>query len=233
MKPLTVQGQGMNYDIETARHEAAHFVTAWAVDCPAIYVDITSSVRKECRTDPTKETVGATSDFYGRGDGPFEEAFLTLAGPVADHWGQDNNQILELDRDGIGSAIESLKCQYDDEGDWYTVFRCLLWQGFDVSDPAQVRKTLLMFLDAVKEVLAMCQTQWQEVTEYLMAHGRIGFDGDHWDSGEEAESFFFRWGENWGEPPKQIQECVAKYRNAVKACGQHRASPLHGRGVDA
>jgi hypothetical protein len=206
----------MDFDITTARHEAAHFVTAWAVDCPAYYVDITSSVRKECRTDSTMETVGANFGLYGSGDGPFEEAILTLAGPVADHWGQDNNQIWELCKDRIRNAIESLECQYDDEGDWYEVFHCLLLQGIDVTDPAQARKALLMFLDAAKEILTLCQTQWQEVTEYLMSHGRIGFDGEHRDQGEEAETFFFRWGENWGESPKPIRDCVAKYRNAVK-----------------
>ena len=97
-------------------------------------------------------------------------------------------------------------------------------------DTEQFKKRLSVYIDATRAILTLCEAQWQEVTEHLIKHGRIGFYGPHNprpahvpplpdrfknrpqpDNGEEAESFFFRWGE-WGEPPKEIQACVEKYR---------------------
>ena len=102
--------------------------------------------------------------------------------------------------------------------------------GFDITDRVQVGNALRFLIDAVRAILKSCAEQWQEVAEYLIAHKRIGFYGPHnprpsyvpplptafkdkpqRDQGEESESFFFRWGE-WGEPPKEIQACVEKYR---------------------
>ena len=192
-----------------ARHEAAHFVVAWAVECPAIQVD----------TYPKGDELGRNGGFYGDELG-FEEAVISLAGPVSDNWDTGSDKILEVDADQVKHATEDVAGVYehghDYQKDWYDAMRCLAYMGVDITDPAQVRDALLLLLDAVRAILKTCEPQWQEVTNHLIAHRRIGFyENGRPDQGEDAESFFFRWSDNWGVPPDEIRACVEKFRTAV------------------
>ena len=88
-----------------------------------------------------------------------------------------------------------------------------------------------MFIDAVRAILNLCDVPWREATDYLVEHERIGFYGPNNprpsyipplpaafkdkpqpDNGEEAETFFCRWGGDYGEPPEEVRSCVEKFR---------------------
>ena len=192
-----------------ARHEAAHFVVAWAVECPAMQVD----------TYPKGDCLGKNSCICGDSLG-FESAVGSLAGTVSDNWGTGSDKMLEVEAEQVKRATEDIAGGYeyghDYQEDWYSAMCCLAYMGVDVTDPTQVRDALLLLLDAVRAILKTCETQWQEVTEHLIAHRRIGFyENGRPDQGEEAESFFFRWSDNWGVPPDEIRACVEKFRTAV------------------
>ena len=222
---------------EVARHEAAHLVVAWAVEYPMKRIDITPTARKTDDNDPNYERLGYNDRDDCDGNPPFENLLIDLAGPVADCWGSDNPKILEDAKDLIDSYAEF----YDKEKalpagnhDWDHAMECLAYLGCDIAIQAEREKWLNLFLDEVRAILKLCATQWQEVTEHLVIHGRIGFYGPHNprpsyvpplpavfknrpqpDEGEEAQNFFLRWGEDNDKPPKAIQECVARFREAV------------------
>ena len=223
-KPSKKKGYTPKETMRLARHEAAHFVIGWAVDWLLSPVDIRPSVRSQCRNDPSRQILAKT---YGaEGASPFQHALIDLAGPVADNWGKRNAEILDAEKPKIDRALESIKEGYPlhlDDGDWDSALRQLIKQGFDVTVPTQAQSTLLVFIDAVRAILSLCESQWKEVTEYLIKHGRIGFSGQKIngieisDQGEVASSFFSRWGEDGGDPPKAVSDCVEKYRFAVDA----------------
>ncbi len=200
-----------------AKHEAAHFVIAWATECPAYHVDITPAAHKVCSNDPNHEIVGRTFGICGRPT-PLEHILIDLAGPVADYWEQGNVRLREGEKVDIEHALSSIADSEwldQDDGDWDSCLRWMANYGIDVLDHKSLNDALSLFLDAVRATLKLCEKEWKEAAEYLAAHGRIGFDGEHPDSGEEAESFFFRWGEDWGVPPQNVRNEIDGLRAKV------------------
>ena len=123
---------------------------------------------------------------------PFEAILIDLAGPVADYWGESNPCLLRGEKDDVDHALASIagcECLNQDDGDWDSCLRRMAEYGIDVLDKKKLSDMLPIFLDAVRSTLNLCETEWQEVTEYLAVHGKIGWDGEHWDAGEAAESF--------------------------------------------
>lgn len=203
-----------------ARHEAAHFVTAWAVGCPASFADITPAARRPSKNS-NNERVAYTSGFYpssevGLDDYSFNEILVSIAGPVADNWGQDGDRILENEKDKIDGALDSLVGNYEDDGDWYETLEELNKWRIDIKDPTKLKDALLWFIKALQEVLELCKTQWQELTEHLIKHGRINLNQGWWESGNDFR-FIASWDGEDGLPPKAIRDCVKKYRLAVGA----------------
>ncbi len=207
--------------LEKARHEAAHFVIAWATGCPSSHVDITSAVQKVCTNDPDQIIEGKTFGSCGTPT-PFEAILNSLAGPVADYWEQNYTCLLKGEQDDIDRALASIANNErldQDDGDWDSCLRSMVRYGIDVLDKEILSNALLLFFDAVRSTLNSCETEWQEATEYLVAHERIGFDGEHPDQGEGAEYFFCRWGGDYGEPPEAVKSCVEKFRVTIQAAG--------------
>jgi hypothetical protein len=196
---------------QIARHEAAHFVLAWAVGNPQPYVDITPAAQKLCDNNPNEIILGKT--FGSAGGSPFEHILSDLAGPVADYWAQGNDALLEGEKVFIEQALAAIannECLDQDDGDWEHCLREMAEYGFDVLDHKSLNDALSLFLDAVRETLKLCEGEWQEATAYLVEHGRIGWNGGHWDSGEGSEEFFFRWGGDYGEPPQKARAEIDK-----------------------
>ena len=218
---------------DLARHEAAHFVAAWAVECPAYHIDITSTARKVSDDDPSMERLGVT---YGQcGDySPFAEVLSNLAGPVADHWENDTKQLLERDSKEISRSISLIGANMSPQSvsdDWYNCILEMCRFGVDILDRNNFTSALSMFIDAVRAILNLCDVPWREATDYLVEHERIGFYGPNNprpddvpplpaafkdkpqpDNGEEAGKFFSRWGGDYGEPPEEVRSCVEKFR---------------------
>ena len=225
-KPLIKKDAKMENDtLETikriARHEAAHFVSGWAVECRACHVDIPEEP-KACRYDQSRAKGGFTGGWSCDSD-PFQRVIIGIAGIVADNWGKDVKQLLEDEKDEINQAIECvIKKLATDHFDWEDLMEDLC-DFCDITDPTQVKQVISVFYDATRDILKLCEAQWQEVTEYLVKNRRIGFTGEYLngiaikDQGEEAESFFTRWGGDWGEPPAAIRDCVEKYRITASA----------------
>ena len=207
-----------------ARHEAAHFVAAWAVECPNPQVETAR---------PRGPILAVTSGQVGRPT-PFEHILITLSGPVADHWREDNARMLESERDIINGVVADCMNGIPldpDDGDWDGILRQMAEYGIDISDRKALNDALSMFIDAVRAILNLCDVPWREATEYLVEHERIGFYGPNNprpsyipplpaafkdkpqpDNGEEAETFFCRWGGDYGEPPEEVRSCVEKFR---------------------
>ncbi len=205
----------------TARHEAAHFVAGWAVDCRACYVDIPEGP-EACRYDQSRAKGGFTGDWCCDPD-PFQRVVIGIAGIVADNSGKDANQLLEDEKDEINQAIECvIKGWATDHLDWEDLMEDLC-SFCDITDPTQLKQAITFFYDATRAILKLCEAQWQEVTEYLVKNRRIGFTGEFLngmaikDQGEEAESFFARWGGDLDEPPAAVRDCVEEYRIAASA----------------
>lgn len=201
----------MSYSKETARHEAAHFVVHWALEIPAFHIDITQAVGK---INP--DILGITSG-CSNSPTPFTDIIVSLAGPMADHWENGDADILKLDKDILDDILATYQdgnCLHSHKSDWESCIKSLVFMRIDILDPKQLNDALLLFLGAVRAILSQCKTQWDEVTEYLVEHGRIGFNGEHKDSGEGAEEFLFRWGE-WYQPPKEVKAVVARFHDAA------------------
>lgn len=200
------------YDRDLARHEAAHFVVDWAIGCPSSKVDITPSAHKLCADG--SEIIGVAVGDCGS---PFEYILSVLAGPMSDYWEHDDLEILELNKELIARFVSELADGISMDVDACDFDCCLhnLCYYVDVLNPVRLKETLLLFLAAVRSILKSCESEWQEVAKHLEEHGRIGFDGEHWDGGEEAESFFLRWGADWGQPPESIRKYVAQFRAAT------------------
>ena len=204
-----------------ARHEAAHFVIAWATGCPSYYVDITSAAQKVCDNDPDVIITGRTFGSCGISS-PFEGILIDLAGPVADYWEQDTPRLLKGEQDDIDRALASIaggEWLDPDDGDWDSGLRRMAEYGIDVLDKKILNAALSLFLDAVRSTLNSCETQWQEVTEHLVAHERIGFVDERLEQGDEAEDFFCRWEGDYGELPEAVKSCVEKFRVTIQAAG--------------
>ena len=190
----------MNYSRDTARHEAAHFVVHWAIGFPAYQVDITPEGQREGELGITKGCPVAPTNVA--------DILVSIAGPVADNWECDNFQLFENCKNEIGEAIKDYKNgnQYHStHSDWESCVHSLYLSGVDILDGKQLEDSLNWYIDAVRSILKQCNNQWNEATEHLVKYGRIGFDGEHPDQGQGAEYFFFRWGDDYGRPPKGIQ----------------------------
>ncbi|MBQ3747302.1 MAG: hypothetical protein II863_07810 [Kiritimatiellae bacterium] len=208
-----------------ARHEAAHFVIAWATETPRPYVDITPAGQKVCNNDPTHVIMGRT---FGSNiiPTPFNGILNDLAGPVADYWGQGIDCLLEGEKEDIERALASIaEGEYinQDDGDWDSCFRNMAQLGVDVLDKVVLKDALPQYLDAVRSILNLCEKEWQEVTEHLVIHERIGWNGEHWDQGEDAERFFFKWDGNFGEPSEEVKSRIKEYcaslpRQTIRPC---------------
>lgn len=206
------------YDEELARHEAAHFVMGWAVECPAYQVAIDSPQQNS--EDHNVVKLGAASG-QCQDYSPFAEVMVDLAGPVADHWEHDNTQMVKAEKSTIRNALPSIldgKLVRSDyyNTDWNNALRYLS-HFCDIQDNAKRTSTLLLFLDAVRSTLKLCEAEWSEATEYLIQHGRIGYDGEHPDQGQGAEYFFCRWGDDWGKPPEAVQKFMAEFASSLKS----------------
>lgn len=199
-----------------ALHEAAHFVVGWAVECFGGRIDIRPSCRRQCSNDPTCQILAMTSGFEGVS--PFQHELIDLAGPVADNWGKGNAEMLAAEKPQIDRALGAIKegCPLDsDDGDWDSILRRLIHQGFDVTVPTQAHNTLLVFIDTVQEILKLCEAQWKEMVDYVVEHGWIDTslplsDDNNW-------RFISNWGDEDGLPPKVVRDCVEKCRLAVNA----------------
>lgn len=209
--------RNMNIDLRRlARHESAHFVTAWAADCPSYQVDITPAARRVCRDDESMMIMGQNYSTGGMPT-PFDHILVAIAGPVADNW--DGNDTLGMSRDEIDRALKSIADGApldEDDGDWDEILRQLIWHGVDVTDEKSLLCAIELFDEAARAILRSCEKPWNEAMEYLIAHGRIGFDGDRPDQGEGASVFFERWGGDWGEPSEDVQSLIAKYRHEAE-----------------
>lgn len=207
----------------TARHEAAHFVVSWAVDCPQRHVDITPAIQKNKEDAYGNEhrTIGLTSggdedNTFGK---IFEDMLATLAGPVSDYFGKDVSALLDGEKSHIDWVLKSFKDDIDfdntirefDGSDWDQVCHFLFYY-VDVLDEKKRNDALSMLINGVRSILELCEKEWREATEYLLAHGRIGYDGNHPDCGEGADEFFCRWGDDWGKPPEKIAAHVDGFR---------------------
>ena len=127
---------GERTKLELARHEAAHFVIAWATNCPCPYVDITPAVQKVCNNDPANVIMGKTFGSCGTPT-PFEAILIDLAGPVADYWGESNPCLLRGEKDDVDRALASIagcECLSQDDGDWDSCLRRMAEYGIDVLD---------------------------------------------------------------------------------------------------
>ena len=200
---------------ELARHEAAHFVVAWAVDCPHAGADITPSIRRMCR-DGEAEITGLAFSSAGY-PSPFEHIIVALAGPIADYWGQDNSRIMDADKAWIDKALDSITegVPLDaDGGDWDDALRQLIRLGYDVTVPVELKEGVNAFLDAARAILKSCEAQWQEAAERLTAHGRIACapEPDAWPPLSEAELLTSNWATDDDPVPKQIRNCVDECR---------------------
>lgn len=203
---------------ELARHEAAHFVVAWATGEPDNYSDISSAGQKVC------DGFIVAGRTFGRDLNlslPFENILIGLAGPVADYWEQDNSHLLEGYKDDIDRTLaaiaEKLPMQY--ENDWDNCLYNMILYGINVLDGKTLNDALALFIDAVRSLLNLCKTEWQEATDYLVEHERIGWNGEHWDCGEESSTFFARWGDDWEQPPEAVKSCVEKFRATIQTAG--------------
>ena len=218
---------------ELARHEAAHFVVAWAVACPAYRVDITPTARKIDADDPNSKQLGVTNGQCGDYS-PFAEILTCIAGPVADLWESDGGQLLKSDEENVARVLSLVAANMPPRSvstDWYNCVLEMRRFGIDILDPNNFNEAISIFDDAVRCILKLCETPWREAAEHLVEHGRIGFYGPHHprpsevpplpaafkdrpqpDQGEEAETFFCRWGNDYGEPPEEVQSCVEKFR---------------------
>ncbi len=205
---------------QLARHEAAHFVMAWATGRPDPYCDISPDVKKA--GDGTEgRTFGTDRDESI----PFENILTGLAGPVADYWEQDISHLLKGDKDDIDRTLaaiaEKLPMQYG--SDWDNCLYSMRRYGIDVLDNKTREDALAIFNDAVRSLLNLCKAEWQEATDFLIEHERIGWDGKNFDNGQRAGRFFEKWGDDWGDPPEAVKSCVEKWRATIQA------SPLINR----
>lgn len=199
---------------ELARHEAAHFVVAWATHRPDPYVDISSAVQ-----DAGDGTEGRTFGSIYNELIPFENILVSLAGPAADYWEQDISHLIKGNKHHIDSTLEDIaeKLPLLDGTDWDGCLHGMKRYGINVLDSKTLNDALAIFIDAVRSLLNMCKTEWQETTDFLIEHERIGWNGEHFDYGEEAATFFARWGDDWGDPPEAVESCVEKWRAAIQA----------------
>lgn len=209
--------QSDNETTRLARHEAAHFVISWTTGGNPKPIDITAAARRQS-INPNKERVaycGADDDYNGYGwNDVFKYVIRTLAGPVADNWGRDYDEMLASEKADIDDAFDSLAGDYEDEGDWYETFDTLGKYVVGTKDPTKLKNTLPPFIEAVQEVLTICDTQWQELTEYLIEHGRIDLNQPYWE-GDNDWRFISNWDDEDGLPPIAVRNCVEKYRLAL------------------
>ena len=214
MSKATEQSYSSEEQTRLARHEAAHFVVAWAVGSMIYRITIYPTAR-QCRNDPTTGIQAETSSPVNCS--PFQHVLIDLAGPVADCLGQDNGHVLKHQKVWIDKAMESITSGaplHADDGDWDKALRILCEVGFDITDPAQFQKGVCFYLDAVRAILTLCQAQWQETTEYLIANERIGYAREPYPT--EAEVLMSRWEDDEGDTPQKVRECVAKYRSQAE-----------------
>lgn len=202
--------------IETiARHEAAHFVVGWATGRPSLHVDITPSRQRICRNDPTTIIMAVNYPPVGR-PLPFDQILTSLAGPVSDHWNEDNARLMDFELHWVQKAVQRIKDGVSlsgDDGDWDMALGQMMYFGVDPTDETRLKAGVAHFLDATRGVLIRCKEMWDDVYKTLLSHQRIGFNGAHPDQGEEAEGIFCKWGDEWGEPPRDVQDYVTKIRN--------------------
>lgn len=203
---------------ELAKHEAAHFVMHWATGHPAPHVDITPAIQREHQYTITMGlTFGCCTC-----PSPFEQILISLAGPIGEHWAHDNQWIITNEKVAISNFVQSSindgnTPRTEDDGDWEGCLHMLARYGVDITTQKHLDNALLFFTGATRSILKLCEAQWREATEHLITHGRIGFNGKYPDQGEEAESFFSRWGGDYGEPPDAVQSVISSFRTSADA----------------
>lgn len=173
--------------------------------------------------------MGLTFGCYTR-PSPFEQILISLSGPIGEHWGNDNHWIINNEKIAINNFIQSsindgIAPHTADDGDWEDCLHMLAQHGVDITTQKQLANALLFFTGATRSILKLCEAQWREAAEHLVAHGRIGFDGKHPDQGEGAESFFCRWGGDYGEPPEAVQSAISSFRKSADELKANKQKP--------
>lgn len=181
------------YDRKTARHEAAHFVVAWVLECPDTCADITPEGQK-----PGNGGYSGGSET----DGNFDKITSLLAGPVADCWGKTGAEIIEWEGQWIHRETD----------DWSRAIHTLAESGIDTENPTALNTALSWCLNATRSILTECQENWKEVEDCLVEHGRFGFRGKFPDQGEDAINKFFAHWEDDDGIPENVRVCVERLR---------------------